>query len=44
MFERLRDEMRGQFHFVLSVDEAYAMLGVSPGNFFQRIFPEQLAA
>ena len=44
MFERLRDEMRGQFHFVLSVDEAYAMLGVSPENFFQRIFPEQLAA
>jgi len=44
MFERLRDEMRGQFHFVLSVDEAYAMLGVSPENFFQRLFPEQLAA
>jgi hypothetical protein len=44
MFERLRDEMRGQFHFALSVDEAYAMLGVRPEDFSQRLFPEQLAA
>ena len=32
MFERLRDGMGGQFHLVLSVDEAYAMLGISPEN------------
>ena len=43
MFKRLRDDMHGQFHFVFSVDEAYAMLGVS-SNFSQRLFPEQLAA
>jgi hypothetical protein len=42
MFER--DEMRGQFHLVLSVAEAYAMLGVSTENFSQRLFPEQFAA
>src|SRR5215469_11948140 len=44
MFELLRDGMGGQFHAVLSVDEAYAMLGVCPENFSQRLFPEQLAA
>ena len=33
MFELLRDGMGGQFHLVLSVDEAYAMLGVSSENF-----------
>jgi hypothetical protein len=44
MFELLKDGMGGQFHNVLSVDEAYAMLGVRPENFSQRLFPEQLAA
>jgi hypothetical protein len=44
MFELLRDGMGGLLHAVLSVDEAYAMLGVSPENFSQRLFPEQLAA
>ena len=44
MFELLRDGMGGQFHNVLSVDEAYAMLEVGPENFSQRLFPEQLAA
>ena len=44
MFELLRDGMGGQLHPVLSVDEAYAMLGVSPDNFSQCLFPEQLAA
>ena len=43
-FQQLRGEMRGQFHLVLSMDEAYAMLGVSPEDFSQRLFPEQLAA
>jgi hypothetical protein len=44
MFESLRDGMGGQFHVALSVDEAYAMLGVSPENSYQRLFPEKLAA
>ena len=44
MFELLRDGMGGQFHPVLSLDEAYAMLEVGPENFSQRLFPEQSAA
>ena len=44
MFELLKDGMGGQFHPVLSLDEAYAMLEVGPENFSQRLFPEQLAA
>ena len=44
MFELLRDGMCKQFHLVLSVDEAYALLSVGPENFSQRLFPEQLAA
>jgi hypothetical protein len=44
MFELLRDGMGGQFHLVLSMDEAYAMLGVSPEDFSQCLFPQQLAA
>jgi hypothetical protein len=44
MFELLRDGMGGQLHTVLSVDEAYAMLGVSPEDFSECLFPEQLAA
>ena len=44
MFELLRGKMAGQHHLVLSVDEAYAMLGVRPEDFSRRLFPEQLAA
>jgi hypothetical protein len=44
MFELWRNEMGRQFRLVLSMDEAYAMLRVSPGDFSQRLFPEQLAA
>ena len=44
MFELLRDGMCGQLHVVRSVDEAYTMLEVSPEDFSQRLFPEQLAA
>ena len=44
MFEVLRDEMGRKLHLVISMDEAYAMLGVSPEDFYQRLFPEQLAA
>ena len=44
MFEVLRDEMGRKLHLVISMDEAYAMLRVSPGDFSQRLFPEQLAA
>jgi len=43
MFELWR-EMGRQFRIVLSMDEAYAMLGLSPENFSRRLFPEQLAA
>ena len=34
MFERLRDEMRGQFHFVLSVDEALCHARSKLGELF----------
>jgi len=44
MFELLRGKMGGQHHLVLSVDEAYAMLGVCSEDFSRRLFPEQLAA
>ena len=44
MFELLRDGMCGQLHVVRSVDEAYTILEVSPEDFSQRLFPEQLAA
>ena len=41
MFEVLRDEMGRKLHLVISMDEAYAMFGVSPEDFSQRLFPEQ---
>lgn len=44
MFQLLRDGMGVQVDVVWSVDEAYAMLGVSPENFSQRVFPEELVA
>jgi hypothetical protein len=44
MFEVLRDEMGRKLHLVISMDEAYALLGVSSENFSQRLFPEQVAA
>jgi hypothetical protein len=44
MFELLREGMGRQFHLVLSADEACATPGVSPEDFSQRLFPEQLAA
>jgi hypothetical protein len=43
MFQLLRGGMGGQFRLVLSVDEAYAMLGVGPENFSQRLLPETFA-
>lgn len=39
MIELLRDGMGGLFHVVRSLDEAYAMLGVNPDSFTQRLFP-----
>jgi hypothetical protein len=36
--------MGRKLHLVISMDEAYAMLGVSPEDFSERLFPEQLAA
>jgi hypothetical protein len=44
MFELLRDEMGGQHHVVWSMDQAYAMLGVTPEDFTERLFPEVVAA
>jgi hypothetical protein len=44
MFESARTSMGVEFHIVWSVDEAYAMLGVGPKDFSQRLFPEDLAA
>jgi hypothetical protein len=44
VFELWRGESGRQFRLVLSMDEAYAMLGVSPEDFSQRLFPEPLAA
>ena len=44
LFELWRNEMGRQLDLVLSVDEAYAMLGVSLEDFSQRLFPELLAA
>ena len=40
MFESTRTSMSIQFHIVWSVEEAYAMLGVSPESFSQCLFPE----
>ena len=40
MFESTRTSMGLQFHIVWSVEEAYAMLEVSPESFSQRLFPE----
>jgi len=40
MAESIRTSVGLQFHIVWSVDEAYAMLGVSPESFSQRLFPE----
>jgi hypothetical protein len=40
MFELLRGKIGGQFHLVLSVDDAYAMLGVTSEDFSQRLVPE----
>ena len=40
MFESIRTSMSLQLHIVWSVEEAYAMLGVSPGSFTQRLSPE----
>jgi hypothetical protein len=40
LIESTRISMGLQFHIVWSVKEAYAMLGVSPEDFSQRLFPE----
>jgi hypothetical protein len=44
MFELYRDSMGGQLHVVHSMDEAYDLLKVSPQDFFQRLFPVDVAA
>jgi hypothetical protein len=40
MFESTRTSISLQFHIAWSVEEAYAVLGVSPESFSQRLFPE----
>jgi hypothetical protein len=44
MFESTRTSIGLEVHIVWSVDEAYAMLGVSPEDFSQRLFPEDLVS
>jgi hypothetical protein len=44
MFELHRDSMGGQLRIVRSMDEAYDLLKVSPEDFSQRLFPEDVAA
>ena len=44
MFESTRTSMGVQFHIVWSVDEAYAILGVGPESFSQRLFPKKAVA
>jgi hypothetical protein len=44
MFESTRTSMGVEFHIVWSMDEAYTILGVSPGDFSQRLFPERAVA
>ena len=40
MFESTRTSVGLQVHIVWSVEKAYAMWGVSPESFSQRLFPE----
>jgi hypothetical protein len=44
LFQLSRDSMDGQLHVVHSLDEAYALLGVKPEDFSQRLFPARSAA
>jgi hypothetical protein len=44
MFELIRDSMGGELQVVRSLEEAYAMLGVGPDDFVQRIYPDGRAA
>jgi hypothetical protein len=43
MFELHRNSMGGQFHVVRSMGEAYDLLKVTPQDFTQRLFPEEVA-
>jgi len=44
MFELHRDSMGVQVQVVQSLDEAYELLKVTPGDFTERLFPEEVAA
>jgi len=44
MFESTRTSMGVRFHIVWSVDETYAILGVGPESFSQRLFPKKAVA
>jgi hypothetical protein len=44
MFELYRESMGGQSQIVVqAIDEAYNLLGVTPEDFSQRLFPEDVA-
>jgi len=44
MFELYRDSMNVQVEVVQSLNEAYELLKVTPGDFTERLFPEEVAA
>jgi hypothetical protein len=44
MFELSRDSMAVEVQVVHSMDEAYEFLKVSPADFTERLFPEDVAA
>ena len=43
MFELSRDSMGGQLKVVQSMDEAYNLLKVTPQDFSERLFPDDVA-
>jgi hypothetical protein len=44
MFELYRDSIDGQLQIVESMEAAYDLLGVTPQDFTQRLYPEDVAA
>ena len=44
MSELFRDSMGGQLQVVWSMEEAYAIVGVRPEDFTERLFPTEMAA
>jgi hypothetical protein len=44
VFQMCREFTHAEFEFVHTLEEAYHIVGVRPGDFTERIFPERLAA